>query len=63
MQLACPAAAIWITPAQGHISFELLFSIGILPSMMVGASTIHRPVGTGTHGIGVYAQRSGSGGD
>lgn len=42
-----------ITPAQVHISVEVLLSAGILPSSTVGDPTIHGAGVTGTQGIGV----------
>ena len=42
-----------MTPAHMHISFALLFKIGMLPSSTVGAPTIHGAGVLGIHGIGV----------
>ena len=42
-----------MTPAHRHISFALLFKIGILPSITVGAPTTQGAGVLGMHGIGV----------
>ena len=40
-----------MTPPQLHISLELLSSVGMLPSKIVGEPTTHGAVVTGMHGI------------
>jgi hypothetical protein len=49
----CPGTVTEITPPQVHISFEVLFSAGILLSMTVGDPGAHGAGVTGMQGIGV----------
>ena len=49
----CPGWTTVITPPQVHISVEVLFSAGMLPSSTVGEPTTQGAGVTGTHGIGV----------
>ncbi len=51
--VAWPAKVIWITPPQMQLSFELLFSAGIFPSMTVDEPGAHGAGVTGTQGMGV----------
>jgi len=44
-----------MTPPHAHISFDDSFSVGMLPTSMVGDPGAHGAVVTGTHGIGVIA--------
>jgi hypothetical protein len=48
-----PGETTWITPAQLHISLEVLFSAGMPPMSTVGDPGAHGAAVTGTHGIGV----------
>src|SRR5471030_780853 len=51
--VAWPGALIAITPPHMHISFDELFSAGILPISTVGEPGTHGAVVAGMHGIGV----------
>ena len=53
--VVCPGAVIWMTPPQAHISFDDPFSVGMLPTSIVGEPGAHGAGVTGTHGIGVKA--------
>ena len=48
-----PGTEIEITPAQAHISLELLFSAGMLATSTVGDPGTQGAGITGTQGIGV----------
>jgi len=42
-----------MTPPHAHISFDESFSVGMLPTSIVGEPGAHGAGVTGTHGIGV----------
>ena len=47
-----------MTPAQRHMSLELLSSAGMLPSMTVGSPGTHGAGVAGTQGMGVKTPRA-----
>ena len=51
--MACPGLVIWITPAQVHMSFELLSSAGISAISTFGLPGVQGAGVTGTQGAGV----------
>ena len=53
MAVVWPGLVNWITPAQVHISFELLSSAGMFAIMTVGAPGTHGAGVTGMQGAGV----------
>src|SRR3954451_7416881 len=48
-----PGTVTLITPAQVHMHLQLLSSVGILPSITVGAPGIHGATVSGIQGMGV----------
>ena len=49
----CPGNTMLIMPAHMHMHVDVLSSIGIPPSITVGAPGIQGPAVAGMHGIGV----------
>jgi hypothetical protein len=53
LTVACPAKVIDILPPHMHISLQVLFSAGCLPTITVGEPGAQGAVVTGKHGMGV----------
>ncbi len=58
MTVNWPGTLIEMTPPHIHISFELLFKVGILPSNTVGAPGIQGAMVIGIHGIGTNTPKA-----
>lgn len=58
MTVNSPGVTKVITPAHMHINIEVLSSVGMSPSITVGAPGTHGDTVAGMHGIGVRTPRA-----